>query len=314
MEMMLAELIEKLFIVSNRIWLLESDIRQGKEKELGLEEVGRRALAIRDLNKQRIAYKNAINESFDKKNALKEIKVNHRSEDFKQLDEGTMLGGLIKLIRTAEIKDLKNVKAMENMLLELGLEDERCDQYYPKRFHKYCGKGLKVSQYPNQFAEYLVYLSDKKISSYMEIGTRWGGSFIITVEYLKRFGKIGNCAICDRIGETEHLREYHKFQKFTYLQMSSGSMRFRNYLKNRKFGLILIDGFHHGGMPEYDFNSTRDKSKYLAIHDIRSIHSLEVVDLWNKLKRNKKYNSVSFVQRYPEMKNEYMGMGILEKK
>lgn len=43
-----------------QIWDLESDIRRGKEGELGLEEVGRRALKIRDINRQRIALKNEI--------------------------------------------------------------------------------------------------------------------------------------------------------------------------------------------------------------------------------------------------------------
>jgi len=57
--------------VNGKIWNLESDIRQGKE--LGLEEVGRRALAIRDLNKERIALKNSISH-------YKETKINHASQ------------------------------------------------------------------------------------------------------------------------------------------------------------------------------------------------------------------------------------------
>ncbi len=43
------------------IWNLESDIRKGCEGELGLAEVGKRALHIRDLNKKRIAFVNEIN-------------------------------------------------------------------------------------------------------------------------------------------------------------------------------------------------------------------------------------------------------------
>lgn len=35
--------IEKLVDINGKIWDLESDIRKGKEAELGLEEVGRRA-------------------------------------------------------------------------------------------------------------------------------------------------------------------------------------------------------------------------------------------------------------------------------
>lgn len=73
----LVRLYNNLYQVNGRIWDLEADIRQGKEKQLGLEEVGRRALAIRDLNKVRIDYKNEITELTQK--GFKEIKINHAS-------------------------------------------------------------------------------------------------------------------------------------------------------------------------------------------------------------------------------------------
>jgi hypothetical protein len=68
-----AEVFMNLLNTNSKIWQLEFDIRQGKEQELGLEEIGRRALAIRDFNKQRIAYKNSISLN-------KEVKINHTSE------------------------------------------------------------------------------------------------------------------------------------------------------------------------------------------------------------------------------------------
>lgn len=67
---------EKLYEVNAAIWNLEFDIRRGKEGELGLEEVGRRALKIRDLNKNRIEIRNRINKAFDR--AL-EVKGQHAS-------------------------------------------------------------------------------------------------------------------------------------------------------------------------------------------------------------------------------------------
>lgn len=52
--------LEKLYAVNASIWDLECDIREGREHELGLEEIGRRALRIRNLNNQRVALKNQI--------------------------------------------------------------------------------------------------------------------------------------------------------------------------------------------------------------------------------------------------------------
>lgn len=59
------------------IWQLEFDIRQKDEQNLGLEEVGKRALKIRDRNADRIAAKNKIGDLT--KTGFKEIKFQHRS-------------------------------------------------------------------------------------------------------------------------------------------------------------------------------------------------------------------------------------------
>lgn len=69
--------IDNLYYFNGKIWDLESDIRKGKEGELGLEEVGRRALAIRDLNGHRILQKNKIASIFGE---MGEKKYNHASE------------------------------------------------------------------------------------------------------------------------------------------------------------------------------------------------------------------------------------------
>lgn len=71
-------LLTELYTVNGKIWNLEADIRQGKEGLLGLEEVGRRALLIRDYNAQRIQLKNHVTELIGEK--YKEIKIDHASE------------------------------------------------------------------------------------------------------------------------------------------------------------------------------------------------------------------------------------------
>ena len=67
----------RLYDTNSRIWKLEADIRNGRDGLLGLEEVGRRAIQIRDINSERIAIKNEINKVT--KSGFQEIKVNHGS-------------------------------------------------------------------------------------------------------------------------------------------------------------------------------------------------------------------------------------------
>jgi len=58
-----------------KIWMLEADIRKGKE--MPIEEVGKRALAIRDLNKNRVLAKAEIDKIFK---VIPDVKVDHASQ------------------------------------------------------------------------------------------------------------------------------------------------------------------------------------------------------------------------------------------
>jgi predicted transcriptional regulator len=69
---------ENLKDIHRKIWELEFALKMGKEQELPLEEIGRRAIAIRDWNNKRTTLKNQINELLDC--AVREIKKDHLSE------------------------------------------------------------------------------------------------------------------------------------------------------------------------------------------------------------------------------------------
>jgi len=70
--------LEELYNIHSQIWQLESLLKSGREEELSLEEIGRRAIAIRDLNHKRIKIKNLVAEKLGC--AVREIKQDHLSE------------------------------------------------------------------------------------------------------------------------------------------------------------------------------------------------------------------------------------------
>ncbi|MDP2696277.1 MAG: hypothetical protein Q8O87_03470 [bacterium] len=74
-----SEWLDDLYKINGRCWDLEADIRQGKEGDLGLEEVGRRAIMIRDINQKRVAVKNII--ARETGLGFQEVKINHASAD-----------------------------------------------------------------------------------------------------------------------------------------------------------------------------------------------------------------------------------------
>ena len=74
----LQQLIDQLFEINTLIWDAEHAIRKGLEDDLALDEIGRRALTIRDLNRSRITIKNAIS-SLDGHPEFHDVKMNHAS-------------------------------------------------------------------------------------------------------------------------------------------------------------------------------------------------------------------------------------------
>jgi hypothetical protein len=69
---------EDLKRIHNEIWNLEAELKSGREAELSLEEIGRRAIAIRNHNNKRVALKNAIAEKLEC--PVREIKKDHLSQ------------------------------------------------------------------------------------------------------------------------------------------------------------------------------------------------------------------------------------------
>jgi len=72
------EWLQELYEINKNQWDLEADLRNGNEEKLGLEEIGRRAIAIRNSNNKRVALKNKIAEETGI--GFKDIKVDHISE------------------------------------------------------------------------------------------------------------------------------------------------------------------------------------------------------------------------------------------
>lgn len=72
------EWLQGLYEVNGRCWDIESAIRQGRDDELGFEEIGRRAVQLRDLNRERIALKNRVAQDIGID--FFEIKIDHASE------------------------------------------------------------------------------------------------------------------------------------------------------------------------------------------------------------------------------------------
>ena len=70
--------LKDLYAIHEAIWGLESDLKSGLEERVPLDEIGRRAIKIRDWNNRRIKLKNSMAEKLGC--TVREIKQDHLSQ------------------------------------------------------------------------------------------------------------------------------------------------------------------------------------------------------------------------------------------
>lgn len=226
----------------------------------------------------------------------------------------------LELIRTARLSDLRDPGFLEHKLLpELGLNDELVDESpFPTSLHPHMGQGLYHWQYPNQFAPYLTRLSGLGIESYLEIGTRHGGTFVITIEYLSRFNPMKRAVGIDLGRPSETLGAYAAARSHvTLLQGDSRGRKFKKLVRrSQPFGLVLIDGDHSEEGCRADCQLVAERSRVLVFHDIVSDPVPGVRKVWTefKLANPEQYEFAEFTDQYDEVTaqtgSEYIGIGV----
>lgn len=213
----------------------------------------------------------------------------------------------IKLIRSLDIDKITE-KELEDFLPELGMNNENLREM-PKELSNYYGKGLKFWQYPNQFSKYLKQLSKYEINSYLEIGCRWGGTFIITNEMLKLKNKDVKSYACDLIPICDVLTEYKKYSDFTYIHESSFGLT-KNHVGNQ-IDLILIDAEHSYEAVKKDLEVAKQfNPKYVVFHDITNDVCMGVNQFWNEIKNE--YKHYEYIEQYNSVVGTYLGIGLIE--
>lgn len=223
----------------------------------------------------------------------------------------------IKYIKESSLDDLQNTNYLENLIVKLGFNVEILTEQ--PQIVRNNGGGLLIWQYPNQFSKYLCLLKEQKINSYIEIGCRWGGTFVLTNEYLKRFNNVNKSVAVDIIDSP--VEKYCILNNETqFIKMNSQSQEFINYMSNNYFDLIFIDGDHSYNGVKNDYEISKNSGKIFVFHDIVSSVCLGVVQFWNELKAKESntYDFFEFTEQYEDVFNNtrqtFLGIGVAIKK
>ena len=214
---------------------------------------------------------------------------------------------ILNLIKESNVLEMSEHQ-LEIFLPNLGMNNENLKEM-PNELSQYYGKGLKFWQYPNQFSKYLKHIMNYKISSYLEVGCRWGGTFIITSEMLKLKNNDLKLFTCDIIPISDVLKEYSQYQDFKYINKSSFNLQGEDV--NINVDLILIDGDHSYEGVKTDFEvCLKFNPKYVVFHDISSSVCPGVVKFWNEIKSN--YTHYEFIDQYDSVNGKFLGIGLIE--
>lgn len=214
---------------------------------------------------------------------------------------------IIKELRALDLNTITELE-LEQMLPTFGINGENNNEM-PKSLSKYYDTGIKFWQYPNQFSKYLKQLNKYDINSYLEIGCRWGGTFIITNEILKKKKPTVNSYACDLIDMSNILTEYKTYNDFTYIKGSS--LLLNKEMAQDQIDLILIDGDHSYEGVKKDFEICKQfNPKYVVFHDVVNKACLGTIQFWGEIKND--YKHYEYVDQYDEVNGTYLGIGLIE--
>lgn len=213
------------------------------------------------------------------------------------------------LIRRLDPSALRDPCRTERLIQELGLNDEGIDEF-PEHLHKHCGQGLRIWQFPNQFAPYLAALADLRIDSYLELGIRHGGSFVATVEILERFHPLRFAVGVDII-PCPSLVEYQRINpRARFVCVNTQSDAFRELIdRYDRIDLLFIDSLHEEQQLRAEFENLQEQANIVAFHDISSQTYPGVRKVWEEVKRSGGFVCREFTNQYCADAS-HMGIGL----
>ncbi len=209
----------------------------------------------------------------------------------------------LELLRKAPLDDLRDPDALAALLPRLGLNDEQLE-HFPPALHGFAGKGVFHWQYPSQFSRYLIALSGLGVRNYLEIGTRHGGTFAITVEYLRRFGGLDWALGVGILPAPSLTRWAEGIDGVATMTADSRSGEFAAMVADRSpIDLVLIDGDHEYEGVRADFELLKDHARLIAFHDIENDLVPGVPRLWSEIRDQMadRYEFREFTAQYAEV-------------
>jgi len=227
----------------------------------------------------------------------------------------------VEPILATDLSLLGDVAYLEHQLLPLlGINGENLDEL-PRHLHAHTGHGLRYWQYPAQLAPYLLHLASLAPRSYLELGVRHGGTFVLTTEYLGRVCRLERSVAVD-LGAPPSILEYVAREPGrSFLQVNSRAPEFAAFLEaDGPFDIAFIDGDHSLEGVRRDVETMAPWARVLVLHDIASDDYPGPGAVWRQLRDEQKdrWDFAEFVTQYDDVieltGKRWMGIGVASRR
>jgi hypothetical protein len=167
-----------------------------------------------------------------------------------------------------------------------------------------------ITQYPREFARWLLLLGGAPVSSYLEIGCYNGATACLATAYLHRLNPRLRAATVD---VTPWFFFHHLVQELIPLEYHAGKTSF--HFREEVFDAVFIDGEHSFPWALADFRNVGAAARFCGIHDVKSRHFLEseplggVTGVWELIKRDTAGPGIEFLEFF-DHPGEHFGIGV----
>ena len=250
------------------------------------------------------------------------IKLIYKYINMDLLKINFVIGILMNYINNSNIEELKNNELLEKLIIKLGFNSKNLKNQ--PEFIKDNSCGLFIWETPNQISKYLTLLSKQNITSYLNIGSELGLTFILTNEYLKKFNKMEKSIAVDSIDSP--ISNYFSINKETqFIKNSSKNVEFKNYIQDNIFELIFINSNQSYDDLKNYYDICRNHGQIFVFNNIVNKLSPDSIKFWNDLKINEseQYDFFEFTEHHEDEDNDendeneiktILGIGVAIKK
>jgi len=242
------------------------------------------------------------------------IDANLDAYDAERADFERLLGA-IREFQGAAVENLRDLRWVCEVVRSVGVHPlYPTEEIYADEAELVNPSMQGITQYPLEFARWLMTAGELRPASYLEIGTYNGGTACLATAYLQRMNPGLRAVTVDVV---PWFFFYPMVRDLIPLEYYPGktSLDFRG----QAFDAVFIDADHSFPWALVDFRNVGEAARICGMHDVKSRHFFEneplggVTAVWELIKRDYAGEGIEITELF-EHPTEYFGIGVRRRK